>query len=259
MRIALDAVDHLAGEIGPRPGTSPEYFEAADWVQGRLEGSGWSVRRQRFHTPAGFSWNADVPAGTSVNLIATRGDLVPGQPWLLVGAHLDTVPEAPGAEDNASGIGVLLTLADALADRRSRLPVVLVAFGSEEPRGEGEDDHHYGSRAFVDELSPAQRRSLRGMVAMDRVGVGAVLPIKSVAEPSMRAELVRAAARAGVEVVLETGHTSSDHESFVDEGMPGVRLGGTSYGGYHNEGDVPSVINPAQLERTARTVLAWLR
>jgi hypothetical protein len=94
---------------------------------------------------------------------------------------------------------------------------------------------------------------------MDRVGVGAVLPVKSVAEPSMRAELVRAAARAGVEIVLETGHTSSDHESFVDEGMPGVRLGGTSYGGYHNEGDVPAVINPAQLARTARTVLAWLR
>ena len=258
--IAIEAVDHLAGEIGPRPGTSPAYFEAAEWVQGQLEDSGWSVRRQRFHTPAGFSWNADVPAGASVNLIATRGDVEVGKPWLLVGAHLDTVPLAPGAEDNASGIGVVLTLADALSERRSRLPVVLVAFGSEEPRGEGEDDHHYGSRAFVEELTPAQRRSLRGMVSMDRVGVGEVLPIKSVAEPSpMRAELMRAAARAGVETVLETSHSSSDHESFVDAGLPGVRLGGTSYAGYHNAGDVPSVINPAQLQRTARTVLAWLR
>ena len=258
--IAIEAVDHLAGEIGPRPGTSPAYFEAAEWVQGQLEDSGWSVRRQRFHTPAGFSWNADVPAGASVNLIATRGDVEVGKPWLLVGAHLDTVPLAPGAEDNASGIGVVLTLADALSERRSRLPVVLVAFGSEEPRGEGEDDHHYGSRAFVEELTPAQRRSLRGMVSLDRVGVGEVLPIKSVAEPSpMRAELMRAAARAGVETVLETSHSSSDHESFVDAGLPGVRLGGTSYAGYHNAGDVPSVINPAQLQRTARTVLAWLR
>ncbi len=260
IQIAVDAVEHLAGRIGPRPGTSAAYFEAAEWVQTQFEDSGWSVHRQRFHTPAGFSWNADVPAGTSVNLIATRGDVETGKPWLLVGAHLDTVPLAPGAEDNASGIGVLLTLADALADRRSRLPVVLVAFGSEEPRGEGEDDHHYGSRAFVDELTPAQRRSLRGMVSMDRVGVGGVLPIKSVAEPSqMRAGLDGAAARAGVETILETNHSSSDHESFVDEGLPGVRLGGTSYGGYHNAGDLPSVINRAQLERTARTVLAWLR
>ena len=47
--------------------------------------------------------------------------------------------------------------------------------------------------------------------------------------------------------------------SFVRDGLSGVRLGGTSYAGYHNENDVPSVINPAQLERTARTVLAWLR
>ena len=258
--IAVDAVEHLAGRIGPRPGTSPAYFQAADWVEGQLIDAGWDVRRQRFPTPAGFSWTAPVEAGPSVNLIASRGDVRPGKPWLLVGAHLDTVPKAPGAEDNASGIGVLLTLADALADRRSRLPVVLVAFGSEEPRGEADDDHHYGSRAFVDSLKPEQRRSLRGMVSMDRVGVGDVLPIKSVAEPSaLRAELVRSAARANVETVLETGHESSDHESFVDEGMPGVRLGGTSYGGYHSESDVPSVINPAQLERTARTVLAWLR
>jgi hypothetical protein len=260
IRIAVDAVEHLAGRIGPRPGTSPAYFEAADWVEGQLTDSGWDVRRQRFHTPAGFSWVADVEAGPSVNLIASRGDLRPGKPWLLVGAHLDTVPQAPGAEDNGSGIGVLLTLADALADRRSRLPVVLVAFGSEEPRGDGDDDHHYGSRAFVDALKPEQRHSLRGMVAMDRVGVGDVLPIWSVEEPSpLRADLARAAMRAGVETLLQTDHESSDHESFADEGMPGVRLGGTSYCCYHMASDVPSVIDRDQLARTARTVLAWLR
>ncbi len=95
---------------------------------------------------------------------------------------------------------------------------------------------------------------------MDRVGVGEVLPIKSVSEPSrMRAELVAAAERAGVETVLETNHVSSDHESFVDEGLPGVRLGGTSYAGYHDETDTPDDHQPAQLERTIRTVLAWLR
>jgi hypothetical protein len=260
IRIALAAVDHLAGRIGPRPGTSPAYFEAAGWVEQQLRGHGWEVRRQRFHTPAGFSWNADVPAGDSVNLIATRGDVEPGQPWLLVGAHLDTVPGAPGAEDNASGIGVLLTLADALSDRRSRLPVVLVVFGSEEPRGPTDDDHHYGSRAFVEALTPGQRSSLRGMVSMDRVGVGSTLPIGSSAQPSwLRGELIRAAQRAGVDFVAETGQRSSDHWSFVRAGLYGVRLGGTSYAGYHNAGDVPTVINPAQLERTARTVLAWLR
>ena len=260
IRIAVEAVQHLAGRIGPRPGTSAAYFRAARWVEEQLTDTGWEVRRQRFATPAGYSWVAPVEAGPSANLIATRGDVEPGEPWLLVGAHLDTVPRSPGAEDNASGIGVLLTLAEALSDRRSRLPVVLVAFGSEEPRGSGDDDHHYGSRAFVETLTPAQRRSLRGMVALDRVGVGDVLPIKSTAEPSrLRAELAMAAERAGVTAVLETGHESSDHESFVDEGMPGVRLGSTSYCCYHAASDLPGVVDRAQLERTARTVLAWLR
>lgn len=259
IEIAVDTVEHLAGRIGTRPGTSPAYFRAVDWVEARFADYGWDVRRQWFHAPAGFSWNAEVPAGRSVNLVATRGDVRPGRPWVLVGAHLDTVPEAPGAEDNASGIGVLLTIAEAIAERRTRLPVVLVAFGAEEPRGDP-DDHHFGSRAFVAEMTPAERRSLRGMVSMDRVGVGAVLPIKSVAEPSpLRAELAAAAESAGVRTVLETGHTSSDHESFADEGMPGVRLGGTSYCCYHAPTDVPAVVDRDQLERTARTVLAWLR
>jgi len=258
--IALEAVRHLAGRIGPRPGTSPAFHRAADWVQRRLERSGWQVRRQRFRAPAGYSWTAPVPAGPSVNLVATRGDVRRGEPWLLVGAHLDTVPGAPGAEDDASGIGVLLTLADALADRRTRLPVVLVAFGAEEPRGPTDDDHHYGSRAFVAGLGPAQRRTLRGMVALDRVGVGPVLPIGSPAQPSpLRDELAAAARRAGVRFVTETGQRSSDHWSFARVGLPGVRLGGTPYDGYHSPGDVPSVVDRAQLARTARTLLAWLR
>lgn len=258
---AMDAVRHLALEIGPRPGTTKAYFEAAAWVEQQLTGSGWSVQRQRFPTPAGYSWNAPVEAGPSVNLIATQGELEPGAPWLAVGAHLDTVPLAPGAEDNASGIGVLLAVAEALQDTRSRLPVVLIAFGSEEPRGEGDAHHHYGSRAYVASLTPPQRQSLRGMVSMDRVGVGDVLPVGTPAdEPTALTDaLVAAARRAGVETVLDTGQASSDHWSFVREGLPGARLGGTSYAGYHDAADLPSVVNRAQLERTARTVLAWLR
>jgi Zn-dependent M28 family amino/carboxypeptidase len=256
----MAAVRHLAGTIGPRPGTSPAYFRAARWVESRLTELGWTVERQRFPTPAGTSWGVPVPAGPSVNLVATRGDVVPGQPWVLVGAHLDTVPQAPGAEDNASGIGVLLATAEALAGHGTRLPVVLVAFGSEEPRGPTDSDHHYGSTAYVDALTPAARRSLRGMVALDRVGVGDVVPVGSAYEPdALSAELRAAAERAGVPTVADPDQKSSDHWSFVQEGMPGVRLGGTSYAAYHSAGDVPAVVDPAQLERTARVVVSWLR
>ncbi len=129
-------VRHLAEVVGPRPGTTPAFYEAADWVAARFERLTWQVEQQRFPVPGGFSWVAPVAAGDSVNVIAQRGDLRPGAPWLAVGAHLDTVPRSPGAEDNASGIGVLLAVAEAITWRRTRLPVVLIAFGAEEPRGD---------------------------------------------------------------------------------------------------------------------------
>jgi len=262
---AMAAVRHLADGIGPRPGTSPAYAEAADWVEGRFEALGWQVERQSFPVPGGSSVagpteGLPVEAGESVNVIATRGDLVRGEPWLAVGAHLDTVPTSPGAEDNASGIGALLAVAEATAGRRTRLPVVLVAFGAEEPRGESDDDHHYGSRAYVASLTSAERRALRGMVAMDRVGVGSVVPVGSWEDGDpLRAELVRAAERAGVPTVAETGQRSSDHWSFVREGLPGVRLGSTPYAGYHSPDDVVAVVEAEQLARVARLVVAWLR
>jgi Zn-dependent M28 family amino/carboxypeptidase len=261
----MAAVRHLAGRIGPRPGTSPAYFRAAGWVASELTALGWTVEEQRFQTPAGISWGVPVSAGTSVNLVATRGDVRPGKPWLLVGAHLDTVPQAPGAEDNASGIGVLLATAQALAGHRTRLPVVLVAFGSEEPRGPTDADHHYGSTAYVASLDPRQRRTLRGMVALDRVGVGEVVPVGSPADDVLVRndpvvdDLVRQGQHLGVPVVVSGGERASDHWSFVQEGLPGVRLGSTPYAAYHSAADVPSVVDLAQLERTARLLVAWLR
>ncbi|WP_134766564.1 M28 family peptidase [Nocardioides sp. 1609] len=259
VRTAVAAVEHLAGRIGPRPGTTDAYFRAAAWAEDQLTASGWSVERQRFPTPAGYSWSAPVEAGPSVNLVASRGQRRPGELWLLVGAHLDTVPAAPGAEDNASGVGVVLALAEALEGRRTRLPVVLVLFGSEEPRGPG-DAHHYGSKAFVERMTPAERRSLQGMVSLDRVGVGSVVPVQTVLAANDVSTGLRAAARrVDVATVLEERETSSDHESFADEGLPAARLGSTPYAAYHRPEDVASVVDPAQLGRVARVVAAWLR
>ena len=137
---------------------------------------------------------------------------------------------------------------------------MLIAFGAEEPRGPTDDDHHYGSRAYVDQLTAGQRRSLRGMVAMDRVGVGSAVVIGSAEDGDpLRDELVAAAERAGAPYVAESGQRSSDHWSFVRDGLPGVRLGSTSYAAYHSPADVVSVVDRAQLERTARVVVSWLR
>ena len=256
----MHTVQNLAGRIGPRHATSPAFHRAAGWVAGELESMGYDVRRQRVAVPAGNSWGVPVAAGTSVNVIAAPPRFEPRRPHLVVGAHLDTVPQAPGAEDNASGVGVVLAVAEAIEERRTRLPVVLIAFGAEEPRGSTDADHHYGSRAYVASLGPPERRAVRGMLALDRVGVGTVVPVSS-AGPAGDGQLdvaLAAARRARVPTDAQVNR-SSDHWQFVQAGMPGIRLGSTPYAGYHSPGDVPSVVNRAQLARTGRLVLAWLR
>jgi Zn-dependent M28 family amino/carboxypeptidase len=98
------------------------------------------------------------------------------------------------------------------------------------------------------------------MVSLDRVGVGAVVPVSSATaggDPAQR-RVLATAARAGVPVVAEENR-SSDHWSFVRTGLPGVRLGSTPDPGYHSAADVPAVVDPAQLARTGRLLLAWLR
>jgi hypothetical protein len=260
MATALGTVQHLAGSIGPRHATSDAFRRAVSWTAGRLRGFGYAVRRQAFTVPTGVSWGVPVPAGRSVNLIAASDEYDADRPYLVVGAHLDTVPQAPGAEDNASGVGVLLAVAESVAGARTRLPVVFVAFGAEEPRGPTDLDHHYGSMHYVGALSPAERRNMRGMVALDRVGVGGVLPISgaTTGPDTLEAALLRAAHRAHVTATSGEPNRSSDHWSFARAGLPGVRLGGTPYAGYHSPADVPSVVNGAQLARAARTVLSWV-
>jgi Zn-dependent M28 family amino/carboxypeptidase len=249
----------LAGQIGPREATSPAYHRAAAWVAGELEAMGYDVRQQRLALPGGVSWGVPVDAGSSVNVIATPPGFDSRRPHLVVGAHLDTVPQAPGGEDNASGVGVVLAIAEALATRRTRLPVALVAFGAEEPRGPSDADHHYGSRSYVASLGPAERRAVRGMLSLDRVGVGTVVPVSS-AGPSGTAQrevVLAAGRRAGVPTDAQVNR-SSDHWQFVLAGLPGIRIGSTPYAAYHSAADLPSVVNRAELARSGRLVLAWL-
>lgn len=256
---AMATVRHLAGQVGPRHGTSPAFRRAAAWVGDELRAAGYDVRRQRFAVPGGTSWGVPVGPGRSLNVVATPRGFDAARPHLVVGAHLDTVPQAPGAEDNASGIGVLLAAAEAASTTRTRLPVVWVAFGAEEPRGPGDDDHHYGSRAYVAELTRGQARAVRGMVSLDRVGVGNSVPVGSASERDpLQRDLLAAGRRAGVPTTPDPQQRSSDHWSFVRAGLPGVRLGSTPYAGYHSAADVPAVVDPAQLARTGRLVLAWL-
>lgn len=258
---AMDTVRTLAGEIGPRESTTAAYREAADLVGERLRELGYDVREQGFRAPEGVSWGVPVPSGRTVNVIAAPPDLAPDDRHIVVGAHLDTVPQAPGAEDNASGVAVLLEVARLAAEAADslRMPVVFVAFGAEEPRAPGDDGHHYGSRHYVDEMTEAERGSLAAMVSLDRVGVGGEMPVCTggLGTERVAEDLLGVAERLDLPAD-GCENRASDHWSFEKAGFAVARLGSTPYEEYHSAADKPGVIRPAQLDRAGRIAWAWL-
>ena len=125
----LDGIRDLVA-IGPRDAASAASDRAASYVAARLRSAGYRVTLQPFTVPAGVSWGVRVPAGTTANVVADPPGLDPRKPHVVLGAHLDTVPQAPGAEDNASGLMVLVEVARLLRGQRGAVPVRFVAFGA---------------------------------------------------------------------------------------------------------------------------------
>ena len=254
-------VRRLANHIGPREATSASFRRATRFVSQRLASLGYDVRRTRVPVPAGDSWGVPVEAGTSYNVVADPPDFDPHRPYRIVGAHLDSVAVSPGAEDNASGTSVVLELARLAAERTLAVPVRFIAFGAEEPRGEGDNLHHFGSRKFVRQLSGAERNSLDGMVSLDRVGVrAAAVPICLAGSDGgdLRREVVRSA-RALRIPSTQCEDRASDHWSFERAGLSAVRLGSVPYAGYHSAQDRPHYVDRRQVRRVGRIMWRWLQ
>lgn len=256
-RVLAD-IRYLAREIGPRHGTSDAYREAADWVEHRLIGLGYEIDRQQVDVPAGTTWGVRVPRGRADSIIASPPGLDDERPHLIVGAHLDTVPRSPGAEDNASGIAVLLELARISAGTPGR--VRFIAFAAEEPRGVG-NAHHYGSRTYVRRLDDAERDAVRAMISLDRVGVGRAVPLSTGGEGSrrLRDRLDAIAKRRGIPVEIHNDDRASDHWSFERNGLNAARVGSVPYCCYHAPTDRPRIISKKQVGRVGALVTAWLR
>ncbi|HYE98974.1 MAG TPA: M20/M25/M40 family metallo-hydrolase [Planctomycetota bacterium] len=114
-------VDRLAGLIGPRHHGRPQALEAAvRLIETEFSAAGYRVERETY-----------VAGGREVsNLVAELKGEGPGV--VVAGAHYDTVPSTPGADDNASGVAVLLEVARLLRDHRPGCTLRFVAFACEE-------------------------------------------------------------------------------------------------------------------------------
>jgi aminopeptidase YwaD len=96
------------------------------------------------------------------NLILDLPGIDPAAAPILIGAHYDTVPGTMGADDNASGVAMLLELVRIFATTPVTHPIRFVAFDLEEMG-------LLGSKAYVAELQ-RQKQALRLMLSLEMVG-----------------------------------------------------------------------------------------
>jgi hypothetical protein len=84
---------------------------AAEWIEGELRAAGHEVRREEYVADRERVWNvvAEVVGGQGRG--AARSEAIPNDNVLVVGAHYDTVPGSPGANDNGSAVVAALALA----------------------------------------------------------------------------------------------------------------------------------------------------
>jgi hypothetical protein len=272
----------LAGDLGdrslPRPaGLGP----AADAIERELVRAGLAVQRQRYEVAGRASDNLEVEIG--------------GYHWggedrevVVIGAHYDSVAGTTGADDNASGVAALLSLARTFAGTHPRRALRFVAFANEEPP--------YFQTPAMGSVVYARRCRERGervvaMLSLETLGYYSDQPasqrypfpfglfypttgdfVAFVGNTSSRA-LVRSAVasfRAGARFPSEgvaapgalQGVGWSDHWAFWQEGYPAVMITDTApfrNPGYHTPHDTPDRLSYAPLARVVEGLVRVVR
>lgn len=246
-----------------------------------MEAEGCRVRRSPF----------EHRGRTHHNLVGHRGE-DRGGGTVLLGAHADTVPGTPGADDNASGLAVLLEVARLLSGDGLRRPLEFVCFDLEEPQGGtyGVGSDHYARQARQ------KGREYRCCLVLEMVGytdptpgsqsVPAMLFWKDVPDAGTFLAAVGdwqsrklvdeycRSARSAVPELPIVGFRSpfrgwlvpptrlSDHCRFWDQGYPALMLTDTAFlrnPHYHRPGDRSETLDYDFMARVAEATAAAVR
>lgn len=236
----------LSQTIGVRSAGTEAEKQAADYIADQFRAYGLQPYTQTFPTYE----------QTSQNVIATLPGIDPGYGTLYIGAHYDSVTQGPGANDNASGVAVLLESARLLSTRELSATVTFIALGAEE-RG------LVGSSYYAIRLSSADRGAALGMLNVDCAGVGDHQEISTTLDDSrfMVDRATQHAAMLGLPVEVETDDGRSDHAWFARVGIPSALVATADPDGgcgpfYHKAGDTLDTIDPAHMERVAQIVIS---
>lgn len=268
-------IDELAGGIGERNDQRADaLFAAETWCAAELQSAGLTPSAVRVGPVAS-------------NIVGERGEMG-GRPLVIVGAHLDTAVGTPGADDNASGVAVLLELARNANLGGGAHHIRYVLFAHEEPPHFQTDE--MGSRRYARELHETGA-VVAAMYSIESVGyysdepgsqswpmgLGFIMPTKAnfvmfVANPAssrllqdslrrFRAASTLLSVGAAVPGALP-GVDWSDHAEFWRFDMPAVMVTDMpTYRNpnYHRPTDIPSNVDAAKIAAVADGMEAVLK
>jgi len=260
-------VEYLAGQLGERnPYRYAELELARLYIERQFAEAGYAVTHDRWEMSGRRYYNviAELPSPATHRSI------------LIVGAHYDTVFGSPGADDNASGVAVLLELARLLRHSSPALTIRWAAFALEEPP--------YFQTSVMGSLVHARRCRKRsepvtGMISLEMVGyylagshsqhyplpfmrwlhshrgdfIGLAGNFRSRRLVRGLARLLAATGEIPVEhtcLPLVPGADLSDHWSFWQEGYPALMVTDTAFfrnPNYHLPSDVPETLDYARM------------
>lgn len=153
--VSISRIEHDIQLLASSPRNSLENIEQhaniVDWITSEFTRIGLRTERQVFDIPH------QSPARTGTNIIGELNHANSTSTPILIGAHFDTVPGSPGADDNASGVAAMLECGRVLTDSGSERRVTFVAFDAEEVQPPAKGLH--GSTAYVKELLAESRPS----------------------------------------------------------------------------------------------------
>jgi Zn-dependent M28 family amino/carboxypeptidase len=249
----------------PRPPGSPAHRQAADYIRDQLQRAGFSVDTENF-SEEGFQ-------GT--NLLTRPLPDRPDLPLVIIGAHYDSIPGSPGADDNASAVAALLELARWIGPRltpegSATARLQLAAYDLEESGLVGSYVHSRDLRragtpirgmvslemlAFTDHRPGSQRlpahlahlypkvANFIGIVGNEEsCGLLQIVTEGMKSVPGLPVEFL--AIPGNGEILYET--RLSDHASFWDHGFPALMVTDTSFfrnPHYHQASDTPQTLD----------------
>ena len=164
-------VEYLSVRIGDRHLWKDSSLEkTADYIESAFADNSYAAWRQT------YSCYGKNVSNLIVEKTGTEEELV------IIGAHYDTVPGTPGADDNASAVAGLLELARLMKGNKNKKTLVFVAFVNEEPPCFG--SYNMGSMFYARHLKE-RGISVEVMASLEMIGFFSREPIQTYPVPGM--------------------------------------------------------------------------